>query len=136
MYADPTGHFPWLIVIILAVGVIAGGLLGGFSNTKLLATTEEGYQLTVWDRVRNIFIGTLGGAIVSGAIIALSGVGGGLAVGASTVAAGMSITFLQMFVIGALIYNTAAILLSIFGVEAPMIEYESQNSVSHPKMKK
>lgn len=136
MYSDPTGHFPWLIVIILAVGVIAGGLLGGFSKTKLLATTEEGYQLTVWDRVCNIFIGMLGGAIVSGAIITLIGVGGGLAVGASTVVAGMTITYLQMFAIGALIYNTAAILLSIFGVEAPMIEYESQDPVSHPKMKK
>ena len=130
-YADPSGHISLAVIalIIIGVGAVAGGVIGGFSESSIynnlayLNSNAEGYQLSFWDRVGNVFLGAVLGASVGGAIVMLVAGGVAICVGGATVAVAVGGTAAQMFAIGALAYNALALIsVAWSGKEADLIE--------------
>ncbi len=128
-YADPKGNAPWLIIGLIVVFAVIGGILGGLSKERLIFPKPDGEKLTGWDRTFNVFVGALGGCLILG--LGLIVVAAGLEFAGIATLAGYSI--LQLTAFGILIYNSAAIILSIFGVEIELLEYESKDPVSYPR---
>ena len=130
---DPSGHFPLLAAIIIAVIGVAGGVLGGLYEGKLSyngqgqnGTDAEG-SLSTWDRINNILLGTVLGLAVGGAVVMLGAMGLAAILGPTTYVAALGGTAINSFAFGALAYNSFAIL-SMFwtGSETELIEWENQ----------
>ena len=128
---DPEGESFLLVGLFLAATTIAGGIFGATRDEKMLdnsfgkedevESSEEKPELTFGDRVVNTLVGATLGLFVGGGIVA-----GGAAIYGGMVgltANFFGITALQGFAIGGLAFNTAAIILPVFGAEVEnMIE--------------
>ena len=126
MNIDPSGHSVVALLIFLAATTIAGGVIGGVTAYK------DGARGV--DLAKSIFLGSMLGLAVGGAIIAT----GAVIVGAFSVISGTTATIFgvavkQAFGIGALAFDFVAYFIApIFGFEMEGIEYEAGTPIDVP----
>ncbi|MBR2971776.1 MAG: hypothetical protein IKC61_02475 [Clostridia bacterium] len=150
MYVDPTGEFPVLAILIIAICTVVGGIVGyqvannveeerrvqqsgETEDQKLgddvLDISNEEYKMPTWEKIGYIAGGALMGTATSGAVLMISGAGGTLLTrSTSKLIAGFSMTGPQLFALGASVSDIALTLVSPFlNIDIELVEYpESQ----------
>jgi len=122
-YSDCSGHFPFLIALILGLGIIVGGALGGkHAYDKAIKAGKTGADL-FWSTVGGAILGAGVGLAAGGFIVATAGVIVGTL---STIGIGSGMVFevsaLQAFALGALAVDITAVKIII---ENDIVKFEN-----------
>ena len=130
-YSDCSGHFPFLIALILGLGIIVGGALGGkHAYDKAVKAGKTGADL-FWSTVGGAILGAGVGLAIGGAVVFTIGITAGIAGGLATSILGVSAH--QAFAWGLLAWNfTAWVIMPIYGITLQGIEYDP-SPVNVPK---
>ena len=123
IYSDPSGHFPFLIALILGGFAIAGGIIGGkVSYDNAVNAGKTGAEL-VWSTIGGIFIGVSAGLATAGLIVSTIGIIHGAIYGISTIIPYFGMTSLKTFVLGAIPFNQFAFITApLLGLQIDGIE--------------
>ena len=149
MYVDPSGEFPWLAVIVLAVTTIAGGLAGAYYpfekenttdfNDSIILSEEkisiddssgeitvvndtESNTISGAERAQKIAVGAILGLMAGGTIVIIGGTFVSLFLPAATAETILGATAVQVVALGTLSFNVGAIILPAFGMEIDVID--------------